>query len=137
MIHATELSMCDFRARFPDRSDLDKKITLDGVMQSVDHKALLNDIPPAVSSCLIYNQSDLKAHFANPPIYSIPTNFQMYRELKSLQAVFKTLPGCKDECIFSHMFISPEDVEHVFGNKFIQRKHKVQKLVCHSLLERS
>lgn len=133
MIRATEFSTLNFRARFPDRSKTGRQIALDGVCRPLDHKSLLNDIPPAAKSCLVYKYNDLKAHAPDPPIYPIPMDFQQYRELKSLQAVFKALPGTMDECIFSHMFISPEDVEFVFGNEFIQRMCKVQELVGYFL----
>ena len=133
MIHATELSTRNFRARFPSRTNSKRQmITVDGAIQPLDHNLLLNDVPSAAESCIVYNHYDIKAHFPDPPIYSIPANFQHCRELRSLEAVFKALPGKKDECIFSHMFVSPEDVEHVFGEKFVQRMHKVQELV-HSL----
>ena len=133
MIRATELSTPNFRARFPNQSKTGRQISLDGVDRPLDHKSLLNDTPPAATSCLVYNHNDLKAHTPDPPIYSIPIDFQPYRELRSRQAVFKTLPGRKDVCIFSHMFISPEDVEHVFGKEFIQRMSKVQELVRYFL----
>ena len=93
------------------------------------HTLLLNDVPPAAKSCLVYTHNDLKEHSPNPPIYPLPSDFQPYRELQSLEAVFKTIPGDTDDCIFSHMLVSPDDLDEVFGEGFIRRMHNVQELV--------
>ena len=77
------------------------------------------------TSALVYNQEDLKEHRPDPPIYPLPDNFKDYRELKSRQAVFKTISP--DACIFSHVYISSEDVENVLGKEFIHGMEELQK----------
>src|SRR2546423_5494949 len=125
MIPAEELSNVEFANRFPSKGQIPTD-PVDGIKDQMNHESILNDIPPKATSCLVYHDNDLQKRRPDPPIYPIPVNFQPYRKLKSLQAVFKTLPGSSDTCIFSHMFVSPEDVEPVLGKGFIRCLKEVQ-----------
>ena len=79
---------------------------------------ILNDVPPAATSCLVYDSKELHKHKGDST-YPIPAKdeFQPHRELKSLEAVFKQVS--KDDCIFSHMFVSPEDALKLFFEQFL------------------
>ena len=90
----------------------------------------MNDVPPGATSCRVYSYNDLQKCRPIPPVYSIPEDFQECYQLESLQAVFKTIPGASNTCIFSHMLVSPEDIEATLGEKIFQDMRDVQAAVC-------
>lgn len=124
MIPAKEFSLAEFAVRYPPKCQLPTS-DFDGISNRMSHEALLNDVPPMATSGLVYDHDDLKKHRPDPPVYPIPDDIKQCRELKSRQAVFKTIAG-SDTCIFSHIYISPEDVEIVLGHEFIQRMKELQ-----------
>jgi len=121
MIPAKEFSNMEFEVQFPPKIKTNVRVS------TINHDSILNDIPPEAKSCLVYNHNDLYEHCPDPPVYPIPVDFRRYRELRSLQAVFKTIPSATKICIFSHMLVSPVDVETVLGEEFIQCMREVQK----------
>ena len=123
MIPAKEFSLAEFMEQYPRKCQLPTS-DFHGLGR-MSHEALLNDVPPMATSALVYNQEDLKKHRPDPPIYPLPDNFNDYRELKSGQAVFKTISP--DACIFSHLYISPEEVEKVLGKEFIHCMEELQR----------
>jgi hypothetical protein len=126
MIPAEELQLADFAIRFPSRGEiLDVDSLVKDQNHQIDHKSILNDIPPGATSCRVYRHEDLKMYCPDPPICTIPDNLKQYRALKSLQAVFKTVPGIAD-CIFSHLYVAPEDVEYVLGKDFVSSMKEIQ-----------
>ena len=128
MIPAKQFSKAEFSVRYPPKGQAQTQTTdSNDVNNSMTHESILNDVPPAATLCLVYHEPDLSQHRPNPPIYPIPEDFQQYRELKSLQAVFKTIPDGRAKCIFSHMFVRPEDVRTVLGNEFVWRMEEIQK----------
>jgi len=123
MIPAEHLSIDAFHLRFPPKVQVQTKPVH---TTSPNPSSILNDIPPCATSCRIYRYKDLVQHRRDPPTYPIPADFQSHRKLESLQAVFKTIPNAPKDCIFSHMWVAPNDVRQVLGNDFIDRMHDVQ-----------
>ena len=87
------------------------------------YSSILDDIPPAATSYVVYKYSDLIARQADETLTKIPREISDltkepfgYRQLESCQAVFKTIPESDEHTIFSHMLISPEDLDNVFGS---------------------
>ena len=87
---------------------------------------ILNDVPPAATSCLVYDSEELHKYKADST-YPIPATdeFNQHRQLQSLEAVFKKVS--KNDCVFSHMFVSPEDVLKLFKEDFMTELLSVQK----------
>lgn len=92
--------------------------------------SLLNDIPAAADSAIVYAVNDLRSdsvdsipdEIADP--FSRPTS---HRELKSLQAVMKSVPGDPKSAVFSHMLILPDDLKCVMGDDIVSKLWKLQK----------
>ena len=127
MIPAKVFTVTDFSARYPHKHQTQsQQAGYDGSNDSITHESLLNDVPPAATSCLVYQDEDLKKYRPNPPVYSIPSDFDGYRRLKSLQAVFRTIPGVRNETIFSHIFVDPKDANEVLGDEIMECMQEVQ-----------
>jgi hypothetical protein len=127
MIPAERLSIDAFRLRFPPKAQFRARTVHTSTGESPNPASILNDVPPHATSCMIYGYKDLVEHRPNPPTYPIPTDFRGHRKLESLQAVFKKIPDAEEECVFSHMWVAPKDVERVLGNDFIERMHDVRR----------
>src|SRR5579859_4368765 len=97
---------------------------------TANNLSLLNDVPPVANSAICYAVNDLRSsrvdsipdEIADP--FSRPTN---YRELKSLQAVMKSVSGDTKSAVFSHMLILPDDLERVLGDDIVSKLWKLQK----------
>ena len=139
MIPAKAFSVSEFKRRFPFKGPIDARADFEGPNNTLSHESIMNDVPPGATSCRVYSYNDLEKYRPIPPIYSIPEEFQKCRQLKSLQAVFKTIPGAPNTCIFSHMLVSPEDVEATLSEKVFQDMREVQAavscLLCHSVTD--
>jgi hypothetical protein len=128
-------SKAAFAKRFPPRggTQTPNPITRASNRHDMDNRPkkdcallILNDVPPAATSCLVYESEELHK-YKDDSTYPIPATdeFQRHRELKSLEAVFKKVS--ENDCIFSHMFVSPEDALKLFEADFMTELLNVQK----------
>ena len=89
---------------------------------------IINDVPLAAKSFLIYKHSILK-EYEGDGTFPIPEGdeFQDLRQLETLRAVVKEIDCGKS--IFSHMWVSPGDVRKILGKDFMEKLELIQKLV--------
>lgn len=91
-----------------------------GKRRTSSRHPILNDVPLAATSCLLYQFNDLKDN-AEDHTFPIPDAFGELRELKSLEAVVKQMPDGKNT-VFSHIFVSPADVAALLGVELLEMK---------------
>src|SRR5437763_11329855 len=135
MIRAINMSPKEFARKYPpggkgkeSTHTPSKSADYSGSSRRFRHP-ILNDIPTAATSCLIYKYEDLKSA-AGDCTYPIPETqeFEALRELKTLEAVVKLLPD--GTTVFSHMLVSPGDVSNLFGEEFMREMKAIQRHVC-------
>jgi hypothetical protein len=142
MISSTLLSRTDFVRRFPpggkpnrSLSKLPKGIVAskerkkgDTLMEFPNH-VIFNDVPDVATSCVVYDYKELQEH-AGDSTYPVPPaeEFAALRPLKSCEAVFKQV--AVDKCVFSHMYLSPEDGLELLGQECRDVLMSVQRDVC-------
>jgi hypothetical protein len=120
MIEAVKLSPEEFRRSFPPGG----KGRISGSPTNVGH-SILNDIPLAAMSCLVYDYPTLKRH-SGDSTYLIPerNQFENLRQLGSLEAVMIQSGG---DTVFSHMCVAPRDVCKLLGKDFVKGMKDVQR----------
>jgi hypothetical protein len=94
--------------------------------KNIKGEDIINDIPTNAKSCRVYNVQVLRK-FRGDDTYPIPQGDELYqsRELKSLEAVVKEIsPG---KSVFSHMFVSPQDVLATFEEDFVEEMKAIQR----------
>ena len=135
MFRSTNLSPKEFARKFPPGGNEKTSAqgapsealeTKGGNTHRISKHPILNDIPTAATSCLIYNYEDLKDD-TRDSTYPIPKTeeFQALRELKSLEAVVKRMSD--GNTVFSHMLVSPADVLNLFGESFMKEMKEIQR----------
>jgi len=116
MIPALELSAAEFARRYPPGGN--------ETSEASSRHPILNDVPLAATSCLLYELKDLKDN-AEDHTFPIPDAFGDLRELKSLEAVVKRMPD--GNTVFSHMFVSPADVAALLGDEVLVEMKGIQR----------
>jgi hypothetical protein len=98
---------------------------------SDNSQSLLNDTPSSTKAAIVYAWNDLRTRGID---YTIPDEVAdlsitptKYRQLKSLQAVMKSLPDDPDSAIFSHMLVSPNDLKIALGEDIVSELRDLQK----------
>lgn len=129
MIHATSLTPEQFAEQYPRGGSTGKtrgNRSKNDINAGSESPGIINDIPTMATSTLVYKTRTLRT-YRGDETYPIPQGdeFQQLRQLKSLEAVVKEIsPG---ESVFSHMWVSPDDVAAIFGNEFKAELEKIQK----------
>ena len=100
-----------------------RTVNINNLRSSDTKNSILNDVPPSARSCIAYEwnylnprlgggDSQLPNDVADPNLTSAK-----HRRLESLQAVMKSILD-SSSIVFSHMLLSPEDVEVTLGKDF-------------------
>lgn len=90
--------------------------------------SIINDVPKCARSFLIYEYGVLKGHRGDGTFPAPQSDeFQHLRQLKSLEAVVKEISD--GNSVFSHMVVSPPDVQELFGDEFMKTMKNIQTLV--------
>jgi len=86
--------------------------------------SIINDTPINARSCFVYEKEVLKT-YGGDFRYPLPeeNHFNQCRKLNSLEAVKEIGPG---KTVFSHMYVSPEDVEMIFEEEFMSTLKDIQ-----------
>jgi len=119
---AVKLSPAEFARKYPPGG---KGKASSRTSSSPNRHPILNDVPLAATSCLLYEFNDLKDN-AKDHTFPIPDTLGELRELKSLEAVVKRMPDGKNT-VFSHMFVSPADVAALLDEELLVEMKEIQR----------